>query len=125
MASPHRVKAFAKINLFLEITSRRADGYHILSTVFQTISLADELTLRPSATVRLTCSNPALPTDERNLVFRAARELQKRLGEPKGVHIHLQKNVPMGAGLGGGSSDAGAVLTSLPKFWRRQPSAAL
>ncbi len=125
MASPHRVKAYAKINLFLEITERRSDGYHILSTLFQTISLADELTLTPAETLRLTCSDASLPTDERNLVMRAAQLLKNRLGETKGVHIHLGKQVPTGAGLGGGSSDAGTALTALAKFWRRQPAATL
>jgi len=120
-----RVKAYAKVNLFLEIMSRRSDGYHILSTLFQTISLADELTIRPSATLRLTCSDPALPTNESNLVMRAAVRLQKRLGEKRGAHIHLKKVVPMGAGLGGGSSDAAATLMALAKFWRRQPATSL
>ena len=125
MAASLRVKAFAKINLFLEITGKRADGYHTLATIFQTISLADELTLRPSPTLRLTCSDTILPTDERNLALRAAIQIRNQLGEQRGAHIHLRKNVPTGAGLGGGSSDAGTLLAALPKWWRRHPSAML
>lgn len=125
MASALRVKAYAKINLFLEITKRRTDGYHTLSTLFQTISLADELTFNASESVRLSCSDAALPTDERNLVFRAAMKLRKRLGENSGAQIHLKKTIPTGAGLGGGSSDAAATMLALSKRWRRHPSAAL
>jgi len=125
MASTLRVNAYAKINLFLEITERRKDGYHILSTIFQTISLADDITFRTSESLRLTCSDPLLPTDERNLALRAALQWRERLGEQKGALIHLKKNVPVGAGLGGGSSDAGAVLTTLSAWWRRNPSETL
>ena len=126
MPAPLRVKAYAKVNLFLEIVNRRSDGYHTLATISQTISLADELTLNPSDALTLTCSDPALPTDPRNLVVQeGATLLRDRLGEPKGAAIYLQKNVPVGAGLGGGSGDAGAVLAALPKWWKRQPSDTL
>jgi len=125
MSSPRRFKAYAKINLFLDITGKRADGYHTLSTIFQTVSLADELTLRPSETLRLTCSDPGLPTDERNLAYRAAHQLRMDLKERRGAHIHLDKIVPVGAGLGGGSSDAGTLLTALSAWWKRKPSNAL
>lgn len=115
-----RLAARAKINLFLEITGKRADGYHLLSIVFQTISLADELTFSPAGDLSLTCSDPTLPTDERNLVMRAALRMREHLKEPRGARIHLEKRVPMGAGLGGGSSDAAAVLKALPKLWHRK-----
>ena len=141
-----RVKAYAKVNLFLEITGKRPDGYHTLSTVFQTISLADEIALRPSPDLRLACSDATLPVDERNLAMRAAiRLLGERVSEKASkrvsnasphsptrslahslVHITLTKNIPLGAGLGGGSSDAAAVLIGLSKFWRRRlPTSAL
>ncbi len=120
-----RVKAYAKVNLFLEITGKRANGYHTLSTVFQTISLADELTLRPADTLRLSCSDASLPTDERNLAYRAADQFRKLIGERRGVHIHLEKKVPMGAGLGGGSSDAGTLLKALGTWWKKHPSPSL
>ena len=115
-----RVTAPAKVNFFLEITGKRSDGYHTLSTVFQTISLGDELTFQPAAELTLTCSDPALPTDERNLVMKAALCLRQALKEPQGAKIHLEKKVPMGAGLGGGSSDAAAVLKSLLTLWKRR-----
>src|SRR5690349_21663539 len=105
-----RVIAHAKINLFLEITGKRPDGYHTLSTLFQTISLADRLTFAPASRLALTCSNRSLPVDETNLVLKAARRLQEALGETQGANIDLEKEIPMGAGLGGGSSDAAAAL---------------
>src|SRR5579863_8210648 len=98
-----RVTAPAKINLFLEITGKRPDGYHTLSTVFQTISLGDRLAFSQANALSLTCSDPSLPTDESNLVMKAALRLRKALREPRGARIHLDKTIPMGAGLGGGS----------------------
>jgi 4-diphosphocytidyl-2-C-methyl-D-erythritol kinase len=120
-----REKAPAKINWFLEITGKRPDGYHELSTFFQCISLADELSFRPAAALTLKCSDRRLPVDEGNLVMRAARRLQEALGETRGAAIRLRKVVPMGAGLGGGSSDAAATLLGLQKLWRKrlQPAA--
>jgi 4-diphosphocytidyl-2-C-methyl-D-erythritol kinase len=118
-----RLQAPAKINLFLEITGKRPDGYHTLETLFQTISFGDELQFRLAPTLRLTCSEPTLPTDERNLVLRAARCLQALFKERRGAHIHLTKRVPMGAGLGGGSSDAAAAILGLQRLWRRRAPA--
>jgi 4-diphosphocytidyl-2-C-methyl-D-erythritol kinase len=120
-----KVKAYAKVNLFLEITGKRPDGYHNLSTLFQMISLCDELTLSPARTLELSCSDASLPTDDRNLALRAAQLLQSALLESRGARIHLKKNIPMGAGLGGGSSDAACVLTALPKLWKRRVPASL
>jgi 4-diphosphocytidyl-2-C-methyl-D-erythritol kinase len=117
-----RLTAHAKVNLYLEITGRRPDGYHTLSTLFQTISLGDELSFSHATTVSLTCSDPALPTDGRNLVMRAALRLRDALREERGAHIHLIKKVPMGAGLGGGSADAAATLKGLLTLWNRRMS---
>ncbi len=109
-------QAPAKINLGLRILGRRPDGYHELRTVFQTISLADrvEVSCEPAAATRieLRCNRPDLENDD-NLAARAARALLDRLGLTARVGIRLQKNIPAGAGLGGGSSDAAAVLTAL------------
>lgn len=113
------LSAPAKINWFLEITGRRSDGYHTLDTVFQTISLADELRFEPAHDLTLTCSDPSLPVDERNLVMKAARRLRETLNETRGAKIHLKKVSPMGAGLGGGSSDAAATLKGLLALWDR------
>lgn len=118
-----RLPAPAKINWFLEITGKRPDGYHTLSTVFQTISLADELAFAPAEALSLQCSDSSLPTDERNLAMRAALRLRALLKEKRGARIRLTKRVPMGAGLGGGSSDAAAVLIGLCRLWRRRPPA--
>src|SRR5687767_2512053 len=101
-------KSFAKINWALRITGKRADGFHDLETVFQTISLHDELTFTPSDRLSLTCDDPSIPVDETNLVLRAARAV----GAPP-VAIHLRKRIPAGGGLGGGSSNAATTLREL------------
>jgi 4-diphosphocytidyl-2-C-methyl-D-erythritol kinase len=102
------VRAYAKINWSLRITGKRADGYHDLETLFQTISLHDTLTIGESDRFALTCDDPTIPVDDRNLVLRAARAL----GVPP-VAIDLRKEIPAGGGLGGGSSDAAATLMAL------------
>jgi 4-diphosphocytidyl-2-C-methyl-D-erythritol kinase len=106
------VPAYAKINWSLRITGRRPDGFHDLETLFQTISLHDTLTIRESDRLSLTCDDPSIPVDETNLVLRAARAL----GAPP-VAIELRKVIPAGGGLGGGSSDAAAVLVALSKHF--------
>ena len=109
-------KAFAKINLNLRILGRRADGFHDIDTVVQSVSLADTLTLedRPEG-VTLEVDDPAAPANPTNLVWRAAAALPVR--GVRGVHIRLRKGVPAGAGLGGGSSDAAATLIALNRLW--------
>lgn len=102
------MKSYAKINWSLRITGKRADGFHDLETVFQTISLHDELTFTPAASLSLTCDDASIPTDESNLVMRAAR----LVGASK-VAIDLRKRIPAGGGLGGGSSNAAATLKEL------------
>ena len=104
------VPAYAKINWSLRITGRRPDGFHDIETLFQTISLHDTLTFAESNHVSLTCDDPAIPVDDSNLVLRAARAL----GAPP-VAIELRKAIPVGGGLGGGSSDAAATLVVLSK----------
>lgn len=109
-----RVRALAKINLGLRVLNRRADGYHELRTVFQTISLADtvELEFTPGPRTRIELdSDPAIPD---NLVERAAAMTADALGIRGMLRLRLRKRIPMGAGLGGGSSDAAAVLLALP-----------
>ena len=102
------VKAHAKINFGLRVTAKRADGYHDLETIFQTIALHDTLTFAPSSALTLTCDAPDVPKGDTNLVLRAARAA----GAPP-VAIALQKQIPAGGGLGGGSSDAAATLRAL------------
>lgn len=102
----------AKINLFLEILRRRPDGYHTLSTLFQEISLADTLHARVSAEEKmsLTINVPDLKADDTNLVLRAARAFKDRFPRTPPLHFALEKRIPIGAGLGGGSSNAANAL---------------
>ena len=110
-----RARAFAKINLGLEVLGTRADGYHLLRTGMQSISLADELLLTRTAEegITLRCDEPSLPTDGRNLAVRAAEAVFRHCGLSGGVRIELKKQIPAEAGLGGGSADAAAVLRGL------------
>ena len=109
-------RAYAKLNLGLEVLARRDDGYHELVTVFQTVSLADEVTASPAASLTIRCKNPAL-TGRRNLVWLAADLLQEGSGSEQGATIGLVKAIPVSAGLGGGSSDAAAALALLDQLW--------
>jgi 4-diphosphocytidyl-2-C-methyl-D-erythritol kinase len=113
------LRAHAKVNLALEVLGTRDDGYHELRTLFQTISLHDDIVLRPRAKdVTIRCDHPAVPTDDTNLAVRAARDLQRFAGVSHGVEITLTKRIPVAGGLGGGSSDAAAVLMGLDRMWR-------
>jgi 4-diphosphocytidyl-2-C-methyl-D-erythritol kinase len=113
-----RVKSFAKVNLGLEVLGVRQDGYHELRTLFQSIDLHDELVLRARARgVAARCDHPEVPTDERNLAVRAALLLQKYAGVRQGVEIEIRKRIPVAGGLGGGSSNAAAVLLALDRLW--------
>lgn len=117
-----RVKAFAKLNLSLRILGTRADGYHELRTVFQSIALHDVLTFRAAAgECRIACDDPACPADATNLVWRAANLVWTaagRRGEMRDLSIRIVKRIPVQAGLGGGSSDAAATLRALAALWR-------
>jgi 4-diphosphocytidyl-2-C-methyl-D-erythritol kinase len=123
-----RVRAFAKINLSLRVHGVRRDGYHDLTTTYQTIGLHDTLTFAPSRGVfELRCTDPSCPSDSSNLVWRAAEELWRaagRPGAPHGVRVRLHKRIPQQAGLGGGSSDAAAAMRGLTSFWRLRLSRA-
>jgi 4-diphosphocytidyl-2-C-methyl-D-erythritol kinase len=118
-APPLRVRAPAKVNVYLEILARRPDGYHDLRTVMQAVSLCDELTFAPRADgeVTLTCAHPGLGDPDENLVTRAARALQAHCGVRTGVDVTLQKRIPVGGGLGGGSSDGAVSLLALAELW--------
>lgn len=102
----------AKVNLWLRVLGKRPDGFHEVHTRMCPISLADEvrLTAKGGGTTELTCSDPTVPTDESNLALKALRAFEKAAGEVRAWGIHLEKRVPHGAGLGGGSSNAAAVL---------------
>ncbi len=100
----------AKINLFLRIISKRPDGYHNLSSVFQTISLGDTLTIKLHTCDELTCTDPHLPTDSSNLILKATELFRCKTGLKQGFKIHLIKRIPTQSGLGGGSSNAATAL---------------
>jgi 4-diphosphocytidyl-2-C-methyl-D-erythritol kinase len=119
--------SFAKINLTLEVLGRRPDGYHELRTIFQSLALHDTIvfttTRRP---VTLACSDPDVPVDERNLVWKAAHALWQETGQsgvPRGIAVELHKCIPAEAGLGGGSSNAAVALLALDRLWRLRLSA--
>lgn len=118
---PLKVHAPAKINLGLEILRRRADGFHDLNTLFATVGVEDTLLFHPRKDGRIECrveGNPLLAAEPDNLVVRAAHLLRERYGSPElGVQIELRKEIPTGAGLGGGSSDAAATLLGLRTLW--------
>jgi 4-diphosphocytidyl-2-C-methyl-D-erythritol kinase len=113
-----RVPAPAKINLFLHIVGRRPDGYHLLQTAFRMLDWGDEITLRrrDDGLVVRTTDVPGVPA-EADLVVRAARALQAATGSAFGAEIGVDKRIPMGGGLGGGSSDAASVLVALNRLW--------
>jgi len=105
----------AKINWALNISGIRDDGYHLLETVFQSVSLYDRVTVSPAegTEVTLSCDWPEVPCDGRNLAVRAAELFRERTGLRQGLHIHLEKQIPAAAGLAGGSADGAAVLAVL------------
>jgi len=104
----------AKVNLYLRVLGRRPDGYHDLLSIMQPLSLADELTVSPTAPgIFLDCDQPGIPRGPGNLVWQAALEFQRAIGRKVGAHIHLRKRIPVAAGLGGGSSDAAGALLAL------------
>jgi 4-diphosphocytidyl-2-C-methyl-D-erythritol kinase len=103
----------AKINLFLRVLHRRIDGYHELASLFQAITLSDFLHLKLSDVDCLTCTNAELPMDHKNLVVKALQLFRQRTGLKFGLTAHLEKNIPLQAGLGGGSSNAATLLWGL------------
>ena len=108
--------AYAKINLSLEVTGKRDDGYHEIKTVMHTIDLADRLIFSPAEQTSLECDQPSLE-DEHNLVLRTCRLMQEYTGHQGGAAITLEKNIPIAAGLGGGSSDSAAAFKALNALW--------
>ena len=110
-------RAYGKINIGLRILRKRSDGYHDIETIFHQIDLYDELSIEPADSVMLKTSSTEIPTDAANLCVRAAELFRQNTGYRKGVEIQLKKHIPVGAGLGGGSSNAASVLVALNTFW--------
>jgi 4-diphosphocytidyl-2-C-methyl-D-erythritol kinase len=109
----------AKLNFFLKVLGKRPDHYHNLETIFERISLCDEIRLvgNRSGKIQIICSHPQVPKGPKNLVYRVARLLQTRLGIQHGVTITIKKNIPVAAGLAGGSSNAATTLLGLNQIW--------
>lgn len=114
------LNSYAKINLGLIVRGKRQDGYHNLETFFERISLADKIILksRRDNCIKIVCSDPQVPQDQRNLAYKAAYLLQDRFKVGQGVDIKISKRIPVGAGLGGGSSNAATVFLGLNKLWQ-------
>ena len=111
-------KSPCKVNLILNILGKRADGFHELETVMQPVNLCDEMTFERTAVgLQLTCSHPELPTDSKNLVHRAATSFLAAAKISDGVKIHLQKNLPLAGGIGGGSANAAVTFTALNELF--------
>lgn len=118
-----KIKSYAKINLALDIVGLRDDGYHLLETVMQKVGLADEITIKwketasEKAEIVLSAGKPYLPGDERNLAYKAAQIMAEKANWRGKLKIQIRKNIPVAAGLGGGSSNAAAVITALNRIW--------
>jgi 4-diphosphocytidyl-2-C-methyl-D-erythritol kinase len=112
--------SFAKINWALHVLGRRQDDYHELHTIFQTVTLHDrlQLTLCADERIEIRCDAPGIPVDESNLIYAAASSLRERYDIAKGVRVSLEKRIPTGGGLGGGSSNAAVTLLGLAHLWR-------
>jgi len=114
-----RIEARAKINWTLDIVGQRSDGYHLMDMLMQPVTLSDTVLLSPADGLTLTTGgSPLLPADEKHLALRAARALKAHTSYPGGAAIHVEKRIPVGAGMGGGSADAAAVLAGLNRLWQ-------
>ena len=116
-----QIEAYAKLNLAFEVLGKRADGYHEVKTVMQTVGLSDLLTIEPWPTLRVECDSPEL-SGEANLVWKAVEALARSRGIRPQAKISVQKRIPIAMGLGGGSSDAAAALRALNDFWELSAS---
>ena len=112
-------KAYAKINLGLDVTGKRDDGYHIVRMIMQNVDLYDTLTFEDNETgeICLTASSEKIPTDDSNLICKVALQLKKEFGVSKGANIHLVKRIPVAAGMAGGSTDGAAAYVALNELW--------
>ena len=119
MPSSIHIQSYAKINWTLDVLFKREDGYHELRTIYQTVSLHDELRVsETSSAIKIICQDPRVPCDETNLAYKAAVMLREVTGLSKGARIEIEKRIPVAAGLGGGSSNAAATLLALIKLWQ-------
>lgn len=112
------IKARAKVNLTLDVIGRRANGYHDVKMIMQQVDLYDLVTIKciPDRTIQLTCTDDFLPVDDKNIAYRAAVNMQKKFNLTHGFEIHIEKNIPVSAGLAGGSTDAAAVIKGINRL---------
>jgi len=110
----------AKVNLYLRVLGKRPDGYHEIETIFERIALFDKITLRSlkSNEIKISCDNPGVPKGKNSLACRAAELLKNEFGITKGIGVKIAKQIPIAAGLGGGSSDAACILKGINKLWK-------
>lgn len=120
-----KIKSYAKINLSLDVVGIRDDGYHLLETVMHQVRLADTIDIKwqeaaecAGIEIKLSTNKPYLPTDERNLAYRAARMMAEKTGKTGRLELRIEKKIPVAAGLGGGSSNAAAIMVALNRMWR-------
>lgn len=119
MANSIQIRSYAKINWTLDVLCRRADGYHELRTIYQTVSLYDRLRITTTPRlIEVSCDDPRVRCDETNLASRAAMAMREAVGITSGAHIAIEKRIPVGGGLGGGSSNAASTLMALARLWR-------
>lgn len=113
-----KIKAYAKINISLDIVGKRTDGYHLLRMIMQSVDLYDEITIeKQHGDICITCNKPYVPTDERNLAYKAAKLFMDTFNIKSGVRIDIKKNIPVAAGMAGGSTDCAAVLKIMNKLF--------
>jgi 4-diphosphocytidyl-2-C-methyl-D-erythritol kinase len=111
------MRSYAKINWTLDVLYRRLDGYHEIRTIYQTVSLFDRIVITSAENISVECDDQNVPCDESNLVYRAAAALQRAADSRAGASIRIEKRIPVGGGLGGGSSNAAATLLGLSRLW--------
>lgn len=113
-----KIKAYAKINIALDVVGKRDDGYHLLKMIMQTVDLYDVIEIiKTDLDIKLNCNKPYVPTDERNLAYKAAKLFKETYNIEDGVSINLIKNIPVSAGMAGGSTDAAGVLKLMNKIF--------
>ncbi|MBM7835359.1 4-(cytidine 5'-diphospho)-2-C-methyl-D-erythritol kinase [Clostridium sardiniense] len=114
-----KAKAYAKVNIALDVIGKREDGYHLLRMIMQAIDLYDEILIEKiDKGIRINCNKPYVPTDERNLAYKAAKLFMDKFNIKSGVNITINKNIPVSAGLAGGSTDCAAVLKLMNKMFK-------
>ncbi len=115
------VHSFAKINLALIVKNKRPDGFHNIETIFTSVGLKDTLLFKKCDDIVVDTDNPKIPSGPANLAYKAAELVKKAFNVKNGVHIHIKKRIPSGAGLAGGSGNAAATVKGLIKFWDLKP----